>query len=488
MAMNKVSLEFGAWEPDAALLNGQQAPKAKNCVPAKRGYRPMRGVAAMQFPALSGRVLDAASLRVGDSLLTWAATDSAVYALENGAWEQKHSGDALSRGREFCDYGAAIYALFGTQLIKADIEGETTSEFATVAGAPKAEVMGVVKDFLVLGRLSDHQSGIHWSAIDNPTSWPAIGTDEAQYVQSDRQIFPVGGRVQAIVGGVGVVDGLVFLERGIQRMTYVGTPYIFQFDHVDREHGLVAPKSAVVAGTLCFFLCEDGWQATDGATVKSIGLERVNSWFFEECESSRVFEVRGVHDVNNRLALWTFPSATAPDGVHDRVMVYNYAVDKWSWGEIRTECIFPDYVRGLTLEDLDTFGAMDSATLPSLDSPAFKNGKLGVSVFDTSHKLGKMEGPTLEAVIDTAEYGGDRMMLHGFRPLVDSGKAEALPLYRSRQQDARKGGKYSKQMRDGVCYQHLSTVYLSARVKVPAGENWRNAVAVEALIEPEGGM
>lgn len=372
--------------------------------------------------------------------------------------------------------------------MKADIEGGTTGQFATVEGAPEAEVMAVVKDFLVLGRLSDFQNGIHWSAIDNPTSWPAIGTDEAQYVQSDRQIFPVGGRVQAIVGGVGGIDGLVFLENAVQRMTYVGTPYIFQFDSVDRERGLLAPKSPVVAGNLCFYLSEDGWRATDGATVKGIGLERIDSWFFENCESTRVGEVRGVHDVQNRLALWTFPSPVASDGVYDRLLVYNYAVDKWSWCEISTELIFPDYARGLTLEDLDAFGSLDSADMPSLDSPAFKNGKLGVSVFGTSHKLGKLEGETLEAVIDTAEYGGGRMMLHGFRPLVDTGKAEAAPLFRSRQQDARRGGSYTKQQRDGVCYQHLSTVYLSARVRVPAGEGWRNAVAVEALIEPEGGM
>ena len=488
MAMNKVALEFGAWEPDAALLNGQQAPEAKNCVPAKRGYRPMRGLLPMRYGPLPGKALEAASLRIGEDLLTWAATAGGIHALEAGEWVQKHSGQSVSDAREFCDYGASIYALFGTELLKGDIEGGVTSAFAEVEAAPNAEVMGVVKDFLVLGRLSGFQSGIHWSAIDNPTSWPAIGTDEAQYVQSDRQIFPVGGRVHAIVGGVGGVDGLVFLESGIQRMTYVGTPYIFQFDPVDRERGLLAPKSAVVAGNLCFFLSEDGWRVTDGSTVKAIGIERIDAWFFENCANSRFREVRGVHDVQNRLALWTFPSDVAPEGVHDRLLVYNYAVDRWSYGEIKSECLFPDYARGMTLEDLDVFGALDGAEMPPLDSPALKPGKLGVSFFTPEHVLAKQAGDHLEAIIDTAEQGGDRMFLHGFRPLVDSGKAEAAPLYRPRQQDARKLGKFSKQMRDGVCYQHLSSVYMAARVKVPAGENWKNAVGVEALVELEGGM
>ena len=268
--MNKVDLEFGSWEPDAALLNGQQAPEAKNCVPAKRGYRPMRGLLPMQYGPLPGKVLDAASLRAGEELLTWAATAGGLFALEGGEWKQKHSGQAVSTSRDFCDYGAAIYALFGSELLKAEIDAAQTGEFAKVEGAPNAEVLGVVRDFLVLGRLSDYQSGIHWSAIDNPTSWPAIGTDEAQFVQSDRQIFPVGGRVQAIVGGVGGIDGLVFLESAIQRMTYVGPPYIFQFAPVDRERGLLAPKSPVVAGNLCFYLSEDGWRVTDGSSVKGV--------------------------------------------------------------------------------------------------------------------------------------------------------------------------------------------------------------------------
>lgn len=421
-------------------------------------------------------------------MITVTATSGGLFALESGEWVQKFEGATAISGRELCDYGNSIYALFGTKLLKSDIDVGTLGEFNEVEDAPEAEVMGVVRDFLVLGRLSSYEGGIQWSAIDNPTAWPAIGTDEAQYVQSDRQLFPVGGRVQAIVGGVGGVDGLVFLESAIQRMTYVGTPYIFQFDSVDRERGLLAPKSPVVAGNLCFYLSEDGWRMTDGSSVKGIGLERIDRWFFEKCESSRVAEVRGVHDVQNRLALWTFPSVIAKDGEHDCVLVYNYAVDRWSWGAITTECIFPDYARGLTLEDLDVFGSVDGAAMPALDSPAFKNGKLGVSVFDANHKLCKLEGEALEAVIDTAEQGGDRMMCHGLRPLVDSGAAEAMPLYRSRQQDARKGGKYSKQMRDGVCYQHLSTAYLAARVRVPADENWKAAVGVEALVEMEGGM
>ena len=141
------------------------------------------------------------------------------------------------------------------------------------------------------------------------------------------------------------------------------------------------------------------------------------------------------------------------------------------------------------LEDLDEFGSLEELPFASLDLAMFKNGDLSViSCFDAAHRLGNFTGPPLEAVVDTAEQGGDRMMVHGLRPLVDGGAAEALPVYRTREMDARRFGAYTRQQRDGVCYQHLSTVYLAARVRIPAGENWSHAVGVEALVEREGGM
>lgn len=484
--MTRVTLEFGPWEPDAALLDGVQAPEARNVIPAQRGYRPMHGLAPAQFAALPEQVRAGFSKKDGDTLLTYMATAGGIYALEAGEWVGKHSGAAVSEGRVLLDYGMSLYALFGRELLKADISGGVTSVFAAVDDAPGAEVMGVVRDFLVLGRLTEHQNGIQWSAIDDPTSWPAIGTDEAQYAQSDRQIFPVGGCVQAVVGGVGGVDGLVFLEDAIQRMTYVGTPYIFQFDPVDRDRGLLAPHSPVVAGALCLYLSEDGWRVTDGSTVKGIGVERIDQWFFDTCDQARIVETRGVHDAQNRLALWTFASPTAPAGVHDRLLVYNYAVDRWSHAVLNTETLFTDYTRGLTLEELDRYGVLGDLPFASLDSGALKPGRLGVFAVTDGHRLANISGPTLEAVIDTAERGGERLMCHGFRPLVDSGAAQVMPLFRSRQQDERRGGRYSRQMRDGVCRQHLSTAYLAARVMVPAGDAWRSAVGVEALVEMEG--
>lgn len=486
--MTKTRLDFGAWEPDAALLNGQQAPEARNVAPAKRGYKPLFGTSPMGFPALSGVVLAGYALKdVDGNLLTLAATSSGIYALENKQWVQKYSGTALSNVREFVEYGAAVYALYGTQLIKSDIDAGNAGTFSEVTAAPDGSVLGVIRDFVVIGQLSEYRNGIRWSGLDRPDEWPEPGSNDAQYIQSDIQIFPTGGKVQAIVGGVGGVDGLIFLERGIQRATYVGTPYIFQFDPVDRERGCLAPHSPVVCGNVCVYLSEDGWRMTDGASVKGIGVERIDEWFFQNCANDRLEEVRGVHDAQNRLAVWIFASSVAPAGVYDRVLIYNYAVDRWSWGEITTETVFPDYTRGLTLEDLDAFGDLDHLPFSSLDVAALKNGRKGISCFTSEHELAGFNGDALEAVIDTAEQGGDRMMLHGLRPLVDAADAQAMPVYRSREMDARRFGTYTKQQRDGVCYQHISTGYLAARVKVPAGATWSHSVGVEALVEAEGG-
>lgn len=504
---DRTALEFGAWEPDAALLNGLQTPEAINVIPVKRGYRPFPSVETGKYPALPGMAMEMFSAKdMGDSMVTMAATSGKIYALENGAWVQRWSSTPLTGSRCFAQYGDEIYAIFGSQLLVQPGDGTDYKAVTTAEGfsydAPAGDVLGTIRDFLVIGQLASDPSAIRWSGIDRPGEWPTPGTNAAQYIQSDQQVFPIGGRVMSVVGAVGGADGLIFLERAVQRATYVGPPYIFQFNPIDWQQGTIAGKSPVVCGSACFFLSEDGWKATDGASVRPIGNERVDRWFFSQCDPERVHEVRGVHDSAHRLAVWSFPTSGVSAGAHNMLLIYSYALDKWSHAQADVECLFSDYSRGLTLEDLDALmpqtvpvedGGIDTPKPPrpfdSLDSDALKNGARILGCVDTAHKMGAFSGSPMQAVIETAEHGGARMMVHGFRPLVDCGNAQARPIWRVVQRNQRRYGSYTMQSRrDGICYQHLSCDYVAAGILIPEGEAWHHAVAVEGIIEEEGGL
>ncbi len=500
MAMQKQKIEFAPWEPDMAKLEGRAAHEAKNVLPSKRGYVPMPSLARqLGGPAYPAAPIEAVSYCGTDGTrLTYAASTWAIRALEQGAdgnlaWVTKISGLQGQRC-SFFRYGSTVYALMGGRLYSAEPSGGTTGNFTAVSNSassgsiPIATVAAVVQDFVVLGDLDGMPSAIRWSAIDDPTCWPAVGSDDAINKQSDIQVFPEGGRVMAITGGIGAsVSGIVFLEHAIQRMQYIGSPYIFQFSPIERGQGLLAPRSPVVCGSRCFFLSEDGWRVTDGSTSQGIGAHRVDRWFFELVDANRMDEVKGVHDIQRRLAWWFFPSRNCPVGRTDTALVYDYETDRWSWGEVACRAVFTDYGRQVTLEQLDELGGLEELPYRSLDAVP-QGGSPTLAAFDGSSRVCSFDGPALTGTVTTQEMGGERFMLHGLRPLVDGGVCEVKPVYRNRQQDAQRFGKGTRPARDGVCYQHLSTVYLSASVTIPGGQAWSHATGVEVLMEPEGGM
>jgi hypothetical protein len=73
----------------------------------------------------------------------------------------------------------------------------------------------------VSGNTTTASNEVVWSGINNPNTW-----SNTAITQSDNQVVPDGGEVRGLTGGE---FGLVLLERSIQRMSYVGTPFIFQF-------------------------------------------------------------------------------------------------------------------------------------------------------------------------------------------------------------------------------------------------------------------
>lgn len=84
-----------------------------------------------------------------------------------------------------------------------------------------------------------------------------------------------------------------------------------------------------------FFLSGDGFYSTDGSQVNPIGYGKVNRWFFANCYD--VTKVRAAIDTNKQCVYWSFPSVNGPN---NRVIVYNFAEDKWSYGVDTTYAMF----------------------------------------------------------------------------------------------------------------------------------------------------
>ena len=301
--------------------------------------------------------------------------------------------------------------------------------------------------------------------------------------------FPDTGAAVAVAGALTGMDLLVFTERAIHRGQYVGSPYIFQFDVLDKGRGAIAPASVVTGNSAVYFLSENGFFATDGSGVKNIGFERVNGWFRSKADDGRRFEVRGAADPVTGVIFWTFAGPHAPAGIHDHVLVYHPMLDRWSHAEdIESVGIFTGLTRPKTLEDLDAIADMEN--LPySLDSRVWKGGVPGLAGFAPDNRLSWFLGSPCAAVIDTAETGGRRMMIHGIRPLVEGAKAEAAVLHRdfTHEQVMERACAPVSAM-DGVAYTHISTRYARARVSIPAGVAWKFAMGCEMLMEEEGGL
>lgn len=119
--------------------------------------------------------------------------------------------------------------------------------FALLGGNPPAGyAVGIVRDFVVLGNTYDgtqHPQRVQWSALANASQWPQPLTQAARAAQSGYQdCYAQYGDIKYIAQGEEF--GLIFQERGIVRMSYMGGDQVFQFYTFERKRGLVTPKAA----------------------------------------------------------------------------------------------------------------------------------------------------------------------------------------------------------------------------------------------------
>ena len=392
-------IPFAEWTPDLPKYNNPGALVALNCIPELTSYRTLNSLAS--FSNALGDVC-VGTFWAQDSnnvVFNFAGDADALYRLDAGTtWTDV---TRLVGGGYAADNWD--FTKFGDRVIAVNIADEpqfydldTSSEFDDLPGSPpNAARIATVRDFVVLGDVDGlGPNYIQWSGFNNSEEWtPSIRT------QADfQELFGRAGRVQRIVPGE---FGIIFTEQSIWRMDYVGPPVIFQVDEVERKRGTPAPNSVAWTGGLVYFFGWDGFYVFDGRASQPISHNRVSRWFIQNSDPTAYGSMRAAIDRINRLVIWAFKSSGSAS-FNDRLIIYNWGADKWSYAEIETQTIDEYVSPGFALDDLDSVlpGGIDADSIP-VDSTQFAGGAINIQAFDTSNQASTFDGAPLAATIDT---------------------------------------------------------------------------------------
>lgn len=485
-------LPWGDYKPDVSDYEGQATQNIVNVVPRGDGYGPFpaSSVFSQGLPDVCRGGFYA--LKPDGSIAIFAGTASRLYQLNN----TDYSWTDVSKGTT--DYGALSgnanwqFAQFNNLVIAVQenvppqvFNITSDSEFSDLLGSPpQASYIAIVGRFVVLSGLLSNPYRIQWSglnSVNGADSWTS-GINS-----SDFQDFPDGGIVRGVAGGE---FGIVFQDQAIRRMSYVpGSPIIFQIDRISQDKGLYAPYSIVRAGETIFFYAGQGFHKIEpGGFPVQIGRERVDRTFLNDLDRGNLQLFIGASDPRSSRAYWAYKSTSGDTALYDKIIGYDYLLDKWFPLEVSGEYLMGLSQSGLTLENLDTISASIDAMTLSLDAYATAV-QPEIAQFDSSHSLAFFRGSNLEATLQSGEQGtdGNRIFVRGFRPITDAPALFGSVTYRETQQAAvTNSAEAAINTRTGRCDLRRSTRYARFNARIPSGTTWGFIAGVEPDIANEG--
>ena len=397
--------------------------------------------------------------------------DSSDFSLDDVSGSTYTSTDRW----RFVQFGNFMIAANGKNTLQYADMATTTISFEDLdASAPTSKFVTAVRDFVVTGNTNTSSSQMVWSGLNNPNTWA-----NTAITQSDNQIIPDGGEVRGITGGE---FGLILLEKSIVRMSYVGSPIIFQFDNIARNLGCYESNSVAQWQGVTYWLADDGFYACNGESIEAIGAEKVNRFFFDTLQESVIENMSAAVDPFRALIIWGYPTIDN----NYRLLTYHISTKRWAYVDTDVDGISEMATPGITLEGLDAFSASLDALETSLDSRQWQGGKLLVAGVE-GNKIITFTGPSKAGLITSAdlETGTNMSMVTLVKPIVDSGSASVAVDSRFNLAEAVAfGSATAADSENRVGFRSLGRYH---RVQVNPSGNWTTAIGFEVDIQQAGG-
>lgn len=478
---------FGEWLPDLPPIGLQGSTTVTNVLPDAQSYRPMPTLNLFATPLAGACIGGVFATDAANNNYNYAGDASVLYALTQNSFSVAtrlvggNYTTQLNDFWEFAPWGNTVIGVNGfTDLPQVISLGG--ANFANLSIGVKAKHIAVMRDFVVLGNVSDSAAQVYrvrWSAINNPTDFvPAAAT------LSDYQDLPSeGGQVQRIVGGE---YGVVFQQRAIWRMTFVGSPLIFQFDRVHAKIGAYATQAVASYQNLVFFLSEDGFYTFDGSSLDPIGRGKIDQFFSADLNQNYYQHIVAALDPINKLVMWAYPSGNSMGGNPDKLLVYSWAYKRWTLiTGVNVEYILSSVTSGYTLDGLDAITTSLDLLTASLDAIQWTGGQIIVSAFNTAHVMGRFNGSAMPATVTTGEFQlnpDGRTMLTEVRPILLGLSASCTVTVLNRNnltESVSVGAAAITPNATGFCQSRVTARYFKVQLNTAASVNFTQLMGVE---------
>jgi len=298
-----------------------------------------------------------------------------------------------------------------------------------------------------------------------------------------------GGQIVHITSGE---IGYVFRQNQIVRLDYVGGATVFRLSVISPNRGAVYGRTVCQDNRRVFFYADDGFFEINGDQVIPIGAEKVNRYFDTDLNKAFSDRICAAVDPFNQLALWLYPSASDTantTGICDKILIYNYATQKWSTATANASTIFSQFVGAYTVELMDIISEnLDNINI-ALDTDFWNGGQLLLGAIDSDYKAAIFSGTANEGEIETRElelFPGLRSNIIGIRPIVDATATVTIKT-RDRLADAVTESSSVSMNSTGINPVRQSGRYIKVNVKIPSGGVWKDAQGID-LIASRGGL
>lgn len=500
--MGIITIPTAPWRPDMPPLT-EMSGLAQNCVHKIGGsYGPVQDFATLGG-TLTARCQGAYAAEDVDGNITIFsadATDLFKLAAGGGSFTNISKSAAAyncssTEFWRFCIFGQRVVATNITDPIQTFLLGTDTKFSDLAAAAPKARYCATVKQWLMVANTHDSTSGdvpyrVWWCAINDPTTWPVIGSATAVADQSDYNDIPgEGNEITGIVGNLGTADAAVFMEHAVFRVIYVGPPSVFNFYPAEGVRGCRAPLSITQLGAVVFYLGEDGFYMFDGTNSVPIGAGKVDKFVLADLDQSNLYRVNGAVDPINKFVVWAYPGSQNSQGNPNRLLIYNWVTQEWTICALTTEFVFRTLGQGYTLDGLDTVSTSIDALPYSLDSRQWVGGAPILGGFNTSHIIGQFSGSNLSPTVYMPEkqiVPGRRSFIRNARPLVDGGTPTVSFGTRDNLESAIAFNAGTPMNSLGWCPQRVTGRFVTPKITLPAATTYSHIGGVELDLDQVG--